>query len=295
VVSDKVPSDATIVVAAGPKKPLPAEALKALDDYLKAKGKLLVMLDVVVDENGKMVATGLEELVQKFNVKVENDRILRILERLPVDPERVFVTAPPRSLNPVAAAFGGLIRYSFLLDRVRTVRPEGSPAASTYENDILLITDPEDYVWPETNLTGNPRSLLTSFVKDRKKQQEKLGSGLPVAVAVSERAKSPDGAPKPRGPHETEVKPVLAVFGNAKMASNVYMEKGRRNSVYDLFSSTLSWLRERPESIGVAPKKYNNFKLKEGTDFNLLLILPALLMFIGIIGLGTGVWITRRR
>src|SRR5262249_8747415 len=66
VISDKVPADAAVVVLPGPRRPLTAEALAALDEYMnredpktKAKtGKLVVMLDVVTNPDGTMVQTG---------------------------------------------------------------------------------------------------------------------------------------------------------------------------------------------------------------------------------------------
>jgi hypothetical protein len=296
VAAEKVPADATLVVAAGPTKPLSAAALKALDDYMQAKGKLVVLLDVIVDKSGKMEQTGLEKLVEKFNVKVEDDRLLRVPERFSPDLETILAITPPRSSNPVAAAFGSTMRFAFVLDRVRTVRAAGPPGAGTYETDVLLISDPDDAVWSETNLTGNPRSLLQALLKDRKQLREKLSKGpFSVAMAVSERSKPADGRPPLTGPNDSASQPRLVVFGNAKMLANPNVEKGRGNFEYDLFSSTLAWLRGRPENIGVPAKKSDDFKLKAGTDLYALLLLPALLMFLGIIGLGTGVWITRRR
>ena len=85
------------------------------------------------------------------------------------------------------------------------------------------------------------------------------------------------------------------VIGNAKFAANPLMCEDRNNPAYSLVAGILAWLRERPESIGLEPKKVENFKLKPETELNQLILAPALLMFVGIVGLGVGVWTVRRR
>ena len=100
VVDKKVPADATIVVAAGPNQALPDDALKALDEYMSTnKGKMLVLLDVNVGANGKMVETGLEKFVEKFNVKVDADRLLRIPESQALAIRKSSMSSPTRKAN----------------------------------------------------------------------------------------------------------------------------------------------------------------------------------------------------
>ena len=84
IISDRVPDDAETVVVAGPRIALPDYALKALRDYMnppaeksgKKKGKLVVMLDAVINPGKDLVKTGVESLLAEFDVKIGDDRVL---------------------------------------------------------------------------------------------------------------------------------------------------------------------------------------------------------------------------
>ena len=79
-------------------------------------------------------------------------------------------------------------------------------------------------------------------------------------------------------------------------ASNAGMTDARFARQYDLFQSIVGWLREKPASIGIEAKKQDVYELNTANiSFNRMIYLPALLMLVGVIGLGTGVWVTRRR
>lgn len=297
VVDKKVPADATIVVAAGPNQALPEDALKALDDYMNArKGKMLVLLDVNAGANGKMVETGLEKFVEKFNVKVDADRLLRVPESqaLSRNPEVIYVVANPRNTSPLATAFLTPRLVPFTFDRARSVRTEGAAGASPLNAEVLLLPFFQHYVFSETNLTTSAEALVERIIKDPKLQDEKLGRPQSVGVAITERSQ-PMQPPSFHGGPEQEGTPRLVVIGNAKFAANPLMREDRNNPAYSLVAGILAWLRERPESIGLEPKKVENYKLKPETELNQLILAPALLMFVGIVGLGVAVWTARRR
>src|SRR5439155_17267976 len=108
VISDRVPEDADIVVVAGPRMALPDYALKALRDYVnpppdkKKKGKLVVMLDLVLNPAKDLVKTGVESFLAELNVKVGDDRVLSYSER---DPLKVPIQGNFGSRNPIARGF----------------------------------------------------------------------------------------------------------------------------------------------------------------------------------------------
>lgn len=312
VVAEKIPDDAAVVIVAGPRQPLAADTLKALRDYLKPadpkkkKGKLIAFLDVVV-QDGKMVQTGLEPLLAEFNVQVENNRILSLrdmrviskgggnLQEVVVNPQRVSVTPNPAltEQNPIAKAFEGL---ALPLDDVRVVRPAKGAAPGAFRAEVLLQTS-DIGVWAEDNLS-DPTGLANEYYTSRREDLRKKISRepLPVAVVVSEAGAGPDA----RDPHQFMNQqpgrdtPRLVVFGDATVASNRYM-RGSDTTVYSLIASSLSWLRERPENIGIEAKKRDVFALSPTTNISRLIWLPAGLMLFGIVGLGLGVWVVRRR
>src|SRR5262249_23922771 len=109
-----------------------------------------------------------------------------------------------------------------------------------------------------------------------------------VVVAVTEMGPAADGSSKPE--------PRLVVVGNANFVCNWVMAEGSGGDPYfDLFLSSLSWLRERPSNIGVAPKKREYYQIAATASASRLIWLPTILMLVGIVGLAAGVWVVRRR
>jgi hypothetical protein len=303
VVSNKVPDDASMVVVAGPRAPLPDFALQALRDYMnpsgdaaKKKGKLVVLLDLVLDPAKNLVKTGVEGLLADFNVQVGNDRILSLPTNLSGrDPVKILVTGDPRSRNPVAKMFEGAI---VLMSNARPVQPQANrpnvPGARYTVESLMLA--PGRISWAEPNLRADPGQLVSDLIKNPQEQQQKLGqdpSSVVVAVGESKQLAANDPHAFMRQP---DVTPRAVVFGSATFASNRYMTESSGQPNYDLFSSSLAWLRERPGNIGLEPKKRNIFVLSVGDEVvSRMRWLPVTFMVITIIGLGTGVWLIRRR
>jgi hypothetical protein len=305
VVSKKVPDDAAVVVIAGPRKRFDKYAVEALRDYLqpadpkKKKGKLFALFDVVVNDQGQMEPTGLESLLAEFNVEVGNNRVLEAQSRIVDDPEVVLAVVNPaedvRLRNPVADAF---LQKAFLLLKPRTVsalqaggRP---PQMERYRTDALLLASPEEYPWVETNLQADARAVVKKFEDDpaefRKKVRPEL---LSLAVAVSETTPSMGG--DPHAFMNSEDKPRLVVVGSAQPLRNSQANSNYFRGFYSFFASDVAWLRERPSNIGIEAKKRDFYIVKPDTNFSRMMWLPAILMFVGVVGLGTGVWVVRRR
>lgn len=312
----RVPDDASMVIVAGPKTVLPEFTLKALQAYMnptgadaeKKKGKLVVLLEPVVDPaTGKMLQTGLEPMLNEYNVQVGNDRILSVPGGMIRSPLNVVVLTNPRLRgNPVASAFAGRL---FLFHDVRSVRgqstPPPKPGTDRTTTEALLISPGlrgpflSGQVLLESNLRIDPVQYMQDMLKDDR--IDELGKRLseeeiPVGVAVSE----PQALPPSSDPHafmrQPEQKPRLLVVGNASWVSNAYMAEGRSSSNFVLFNSMVSWLREKPANIGLEPKKRNVFVMNLSEDaLSRMRWLPAMILFVGIIGLGTGVWLVRRR
>jgi hypothetical protein len=81
------------------------------------------------------------------------------------------------------------------------------------------------------------------------------------------------------------------VFGNSSMASNSQL----RTIGFEVLSSCIDWLRGRPSNIGIQPKKRELYRLPQTVTTGKLVYWPGILVGLAIVGLGTGVWIVRRR
>ena len=308
VLADRVPDDAAIVVVAGPRNPLPDFALNALRQYMNPpgkdptkKGSLVVLLDVNVDATGEMRLTGMENFLTEFNVQVGRDRILTVPSQVNRDPVRVIVTADSQSGNPIGSRFEG---RGFLIPQARTIKPmpAGNPMQPKgFVAESIFQVAPGQYSWAETDLRTEPGRLVQSLVKENKdelikKIRQSEQDGLPVALAVGEpsqpAANDPHAFAQPR-----PQKPRLVVFGCASFVSNRYTGEASGGVSYDIFAGSLAWLRERPSSIGLEAKKRSFFTLNVTDDagYHRMLWLPGTVILLSIMGLGTGVWIMRRR
>jgi hypothetical protein len=303
VVAKQVPEDAAAVVVAGPREPFEREALDALRQYMnpkepdKKKGKLVVMLDVLVDPDKRMRQTGMERFVADFNVDVGNDRVLRATGG--GRPDWVVAIPDPQPRSRDSLAFGLGEDLELRLSEVRTVKPrQGDPArpgGGAFQPDVLLRTTGSIF-WAETNL-DDPLKVIEDYNKIRKTPP--LVPSVPIAATVSEASfESPPGMPHPEM-FGGGSKPRMVVFGNARFASDSPFPQVRgeaaNSEYYSLVASSLAWLREKPASIGIAGKKRDTYQMNPTTNVLGMVTLPALLVMVCVVGLGLGVWVVRRR
>jgi hypothetical protein len=299
--NDKVPDDATVVVIARPSREFSQPALDALRAYLKPtdpkakKGKLIVLFDVVTDADGNMVRTGLEDLLQReFGVQVDDNRVVCLGSRR--DPLDVPVGATE---HPIVSRFE---EGRLLLHDVRTVHPAdrnpaGPPPAA--QADPILLADPQFGIWKETNLNVDVAAEVQSLLKPNRRADllKKLSQeALPVAVAVSEQG-GPSGDPSdPHAFMHRQQQPRMVVFGDATWVGNRRMGDG---GYFDLFTSSLAWLRDKPDVASVTENKerkaYTIQPKDPGQFWGQVFWIPMALLTVGIVGLGTGVWVVRRR
>jgi hypothetical protein len=308
--TERIPEDAGAVVIARPSRAFPQNALTALHNYLSPsspaakKGKLIVLFDVFLDRDGKMAVTGLESLLADYNVQLGNDRVLSLRGGILSQwryPLEVPVFPVDNSTNAIAASFDP--RLGFLFSDCRSVKanPSGAGAASRYNAEVIFRA-PRGICWSDTDIKGDIKEQVDAMIKDpegRRILQQKINEGpVPVAVAVSEPKEAP---PSPGDPHafmrNRDQEPRLVVFGAANWVANQAMSERSNSGNYELLASTLSWLRERPD-IGkqADPKERKVFVMSASEEvLGNIWWLPALVILVGIISLGGGIWIVRRR
>lgn len=290
----EIPEDARVVVIAGPSEELPKETMEALGRYAKdRKGKLLVMMDMVLklDKEQKniegMVNTGLENALVEFGVDITNEYIHRLppLERNQQgmvvargDPIRAFAVIAKND-TILAAKFLG---QEFDLKAARIIKP--IRRGTSFNCETLLHVVPEEQengiIWAEKNYLGLYAGLEHSRNVFQNGQLRALRSKdpLPVAVTVTET----DGTPR------------MVVIGDAEMASDREIV-GRNGSVnFNFLTSALDWLADR-RGIGIRPKEGGVYEYPRDVSAAAMVLPPAWLMMLSVIGVGVGVWVVRRR
>jgi hypothetical protein len=299
----RVPSDADVVVVARPTRPLAPGAVDALRDYMRGtakKGKLILLLDPVVavqNNASTFLATGLEPLLAEFNVRAGGDVILTLSGG---NPKQIQAVTNPRSTNPVARAFypHPLLRTVFTFTNASTVDALNRAGGGATTVEQLVLVPPDQEIWAEKDASRDPAGLAAALRKDPDKA-EKVLSQQPLCLAVAVSEGGGGNLPRDRA-HASLVKetPRLVVFGNADWVDDQALRGAKGQANYDLFTSCLSWLRERPTvgktTIGPKERKVYDLNVPE-TARDRLLYLPLGLMVLAVLGIGCGVWVVRRR
>jgi hypothetical protein len=302
----EIPEDAAIVVMVRPTSAPSPAALDALHAYMnpppgspRKKGKLFVLLDVVKTPQGTMAPT-MEGFLQEFGVQAGNDRVLTLYPRSP-SPLQVLVLAAPQNRTPIAEQFRDV---GLMLRDVRPIQPK--PAAPNapggYQAEPLFVIPERSAIFTEPNLGADPLAVVQALAKEdrRSELRQRLSKAdIPVAVTVTE-PQPPSG----NDPHEfmrpSGQTPRMVVFGDASWLSNRWLAEPDYGQVYfDLFTGCLAWLRDRPDVAAVAEAKERKAFIVKAKDpeelYSRLYWIPFLLLGVGIIGLGAGVWVVRRR
>jgi hypothetical protein len=278
----EVPADAKVVVLAGPKLPPEQPVIDALDRYMDRGGKLVVLVDVddqrIDPVSRSLKPTSLVTWLKKFSVDVTSDFLVRMPQNQRDDPLRVPVE-PAAGGNPIAKNFRGSKKV-FHMELVRVVRPQPAPGGAFTAETILQVPLDEGAVVATSNLLElqRPEDFLRGLIARNQLANRALTEPPSVAVAVTDK----------------DQKPRLIVMGTSLFITNYNMQSNATGA-YDLQVSFLEWLAERPGGMDIRPKETGTYTIDPDISRAQVVFLPAWLMVVGIIGLGTGIWIVRRR
>jgi ABC-type uncharacterized transport system involved in gliding motility auxiliary subunit len=262
-----LPTNAGALIIAGPQKPYSETELTALDQYLKNKGRLYVMLD-------PHTTTGIEPLLKRWNVQVDDDLAVRKAGSL-LGTELIDVNAVATTYasHPVTAKLADINTEFPYARSVRRATAAGSASADQPRVTELVTTSP--VFWGETNPDDQ------QMVFDPKTD---IAGPLPLAVAVE--------TAQPRGVDVDIGITRMIVVGTSSFADNSSLTGGN----LDFFMSGLNWLLQREQLIAVSPKLPEEFRLdmtvrQVRTVYGLVII--GMPLAVGIVGFM--VWLGRRK
>jgi ABC-type uncharacterized transport system len=269
-----VPVECQTLIIPGISKKLSQEALDGIDRYLTRGGKLIVFFDVVVDdEYAKMKESGLETLLKGYGVDVTNEFPLRVPQGMNDDARALLAFTPRSSANPLARGF---TRPILMRRTARVVKPLDNQRFKA-EPILQVESSEEDLYTLEKKLSvlQNPqRYMLERGQRVLADVQEKP---IPLALAVTE-------GEKPR----------IVVFGDTEFITNRDLAAARGTN-YSFVVSSIEWLAGREDLMGTRPKETTSYQLGPEVNYYRMIFLPGWIMLLGIIGLGVGVWMVRRR
>jgi len=300
-----VPDDAAAVVILGPQKELAPEELGILEAYIARGGKLLVLVD-------PYTAASLKPFLEKYGLKLADDVVVDRLQHA-FGGNLLTPVVNRYTDHPITRDLKGT---ATIFPFVRSVDvAEKAPEGITLEK--LAESGPFDGSWAETDRSEFTRgSIQFNEGKDRK-------GPVPLAVAatIARKPAAPAGADpatkkagepakageeKAAGPakksdenmpeaaeERRESKARVVVFGSSAVASNVYLGAfGNR----DLIMNAVSWLADEDDLIAIRPKDPKSSPLfLTSAQANLFWVVPVVLMPLGIVVAGVGVFVRRRR
>ena len=213
-----VPSDTTVLVLAGPRRPVTKDEQDRIQAYVEKGGHLLVLVDPDTQ-------TGLESLLAHWGLGLGPGVLVDLQDRLAAgDLTALLVrtfTEHEITQDLTSAVLFPLSRHITFDEQVGKDW-DYVPLARTSANS-----------WAETNMQGRVVSLS---------EQEDVKGPLPLAAAL---------APK-NAPEEEAARPAIVVIGNSTFATNAYLNFPGNS---DFFLHTTGWLADERNLIAIAPKE----------------------------------------
>jgi ABC-type uncharacterized transport system involved in gliding motility auxiliary subunit len=228
---ERIPDDASVVVLAGPDRPLSDQEVDGLDAYLKRGGHLLVLV------GPRQGDERLPKLLDNWGAKLGNDIV--------IDRELRLFEGPRLGVVPITKTYGSHpivqnFRDYTMYPQTRTVEPDAA-GKKGIQATTLVKTSPSS--WAETKVDDVfTKGVATLDESDRKG---------PVSVAVAITAKLKDmgieAPPAPDGKAPEEAR--LVVFGTALFADNQQLVQSRLNG--DLVLNAIGWLVGQEELVSI--------------------------------------------
>ncbi len=262
----KIPDDATVIVVAGPKKPLSDNEVGLLDEYISKGGSVVVMEDPVIDPQQKDVQDPLaNDLAKSYGIDLGNNVVVDAYGNQALQ-NYLFAIGYQYANHAITQQLNTMITG---FQQARSVTAD-SNVGSDFSKTQLVFT--VDQSWGETDLAS---------IQDNSVKYDK-GTDMPGPISLAVVAQ--DSGTKAR----------LVVFGNSEFATNTYYGFYGNS---DLIVNSIDWAAKQENIINLTPKNATQRTLVQPQTYTKglitllsLVILPGIVLVAGI-----GAYIARRR
>lgn len=267
----EIPKDCDVLVIAGPTVRLTAEEVDLIGKFLENRGRVIAMIDSMTD-------TALEPLLEKWNVRFDNDLIMMRVSILGLREGITFdMPVGDYGQHPIVNKIRDLNCFFPRCRSLEAIDAGGAEASPDKPKVTWLVRSPEKNCWGETDFKAlDRREAKFDEAADKK-------SPLTMAVAV-ERGGNVSGVDVGASR--------LVVIGTSNLLMNKYVMEAANS---DFFLNAVNWLLQREDKIAINPKTPTEFRFMLGPrfgwfSFTVLLGIPGVVTIIGI-----GVWMSRRK
>ncbi|MBD2101438.1 GldG family protein [Leptolyngbya sp. FACHB-261] len=255
ITSKAVPSGTDLLLLAGPRQPLLAGEVAALQAYLKQGGKLLLLAEPSTNP-------GLDALLKPYGVQLQPNLVIDVAgaQLAGGGPDIPIVTQfPPHPITREFANSGVIFAHSRSLTLTEVPAIEAQP---------LLQSTAQS--WGEKDYTQT-----LEFTPGRD-----LQGPLNLAVAISQQ--TGNNAPRPQ----------LVVFGSVDFAADAFFGNSRNG---DLLLNAANWLTRSDDLLTIRPKEPKNRRLvlNGGQQNAVAIVSLVLLPLLGFLAAGW-LWWQRR-
>jgi len=256
----QVPADASVVIVAGPKKPLSAAETQSLEDYLTRGGGLILLKEPDTLTSFGGTADPLIALSAKWGLGFGNDLIVDFN----VQPA-TFAAADPLAYgsHPITANLRRVYTY---FPTARSITVGQAPQGVT----VTALAQTSEYAWGETDMDS---------IKNNAVQQNDTDTPGPLTLAAA----AEDSASSAR----------LVVIGDYELGVNKFSASGNA----DLLINAIDWAAKKDKLIDLTPKDRVDRQYTPPSALGLVgivIVSLCLLPLVIIIG-GISAWYSRRR
>ena len=258
VEAQNAPAECDVIVVAGPQNGYFPQEVDALQKYLDAGGKMLVLVDPATDPK-------LEPLFTEWNVAPGNDLILDVSGAGQIVGMGVSVPVVlTYGSSPITESLQGRMTF---FPMARTIGPEKKDLGKPLTD--LLMTSDRSFA----KVNWDPKQTELRYVENKDKRG-------PLTIGVSEEKKVGDKSAR------------LVVIGNSAFSANAFFG---RQSNGDLFENAINWLAQDESLISIRPKSRTNRRLTFTIAQERIFYLFSLAMLPGaVLIIGLAVWWKRR-
>jgi ABC-type uncharacterized transport system involved in gliding motility auxiliary subunit len=259
LITDTIPSDATVIVIAGPQKMLLKEELAQLQAYLDGGGRALIMEDPFSEAD-------LSALLSHWQVRFENGIVI---DQMRYVENPTYPATDSYQYSTITQDMNGLISVFPL---ARGVLQTGDASSTDITYTPLVETSAQS--WGETSQEVAERDAAD------------ISGPLVLAASVESQPMLTAGS------DDSGAKTRIVLIGDSDFASNATADIPG-NGV--LFMNAINWLAEEEQLIAIGPKDTAGQPVSFDEVANNLICFASIFGVPGII-LGTGivVWIVRR-
>ncbi|OGN98795.1 MAG: hypothetical protein A2Z71_00475, partial [Chloroflexi bacterium RBG_13_50_21] len=257
----QIPQDASVIVIAGPKKPLADSEVSLLDTYVKNGGSVVVMEDPTIDTQfGSSPDPLANDLAQNYGIVLGNDMVVDAYGY--------------QAFQNAFFAVGYQYATHVITQKMSTMGTGFQSARSVITNDLSgtdynktqLITTVEQS-WGETD--------MASIQNNNVNYDQGIDLAGPVSLAVVATGNTNNAR--------------LVVYGDSDFATNAYLGFYGNN---DMIVNSIDWAAKEENLISLTPKTTVDRTLVQPQAYTMgLILLGSMVVLPGIVLVGgIGSW-----